>query len=202
LSQIFEYGYDIAFYGDSFMGNPTAAAQGKGYVEELYARLTHTNITNYDSSTNYTLDSNPITFPLNQSIYADFTHEISLLNVLAALNLTSLSPTAPNATYPEADGHVFSASKVVPMATNWVAQVLECSGQASTKQIRFLLNDAVIPLTYEGCDAKQKDGLCAYDTVVGALRERLDEIDFYYDCYGNYTLPVGISDLNGRAPRE
>ncbi len=196
------YGYDIAFYGDSFMGSPVAAAQGKGYVEEFHARLTQTNISTYDSSTNRTLDSDPVLFPLNQSIYADFTHEVSLLNVLAALNLTALSPAAPSATHPGADGHVFDAGKTVPMATHWEAQVLECTASQPTKQIRFVLNDAVVPLTYKGCDAKEFNGLCALDTVIEALKERIDEIDFDYDCYANYTLPVGISDLNGRAPRH
>ena len=33
--------------------------------------------------------------------------------------------------------------------THLVTQVLECSSSSPTKQIRFILNDAVIPLTYE-----------------------------------------------------
>ena len=113
--QIFEYGYDLSFYGNNFMGGPTSAAQGKGYLEEFYSRLTQKPITKYDSSTNSTLDSNPITFPLNQSIYADAAHEVSILDFFAALNLTALSNKAPSATHPESDGHTFITSQVVPM---------------------------------------------------------------------------------------
>ena len=36
-----------------------------------------TRLTEYNSTTNSTLDRNPATFPLDQSIYADATHEVS-----------------------------------------------------------------------------------------------------------------------------
>ncbi|KAA1126659.1 hypothetical protein PGTUg99_032098 [Puccinia graminis f. sp. tritici] len=62
------------WYAYSF-GSPTAAAIGKGWVEELVSRLTQQPIKNFDSSTNSTLDSNPVTFPLDQPIYVDATHD-------------------------------------------------------------------------------------------------------------------------------
>ena len=179
-----------------------AAAQGKGYLEEFYSRLVQKPITNYDSETNSTLDSNPITFPLNQSIYADAAHEVSIIDFFAALNLTGLSNKAPSDTNPESDSHSFVTSQVVPMGTQFVSQVLECKFSQPTKQIRFIVNDAIVPQHYAGCDPKEFNGLCAFDTVTKALAKRIDEIDFEHDCYGNYTLPVGIEDLNGRAPRD
>lgn len=197
--EVWQWGNDIEFYGDYFMGNPTAAAQGLGYVQELLARLTHEPLTKFNSATNATLDGNNITFPLNQSIYADATHEIGILNVLATLNLTSIQPTALNGTHPESDGHTFQTSKVVPMASFFTVQVMECSTSVPTKQIRFILNDAVVPQTYDGCDPKDENGLCAVETVVKALRDREAEIDFEGDCAGNYTVPPGIFDYNGRA---
>lgn len=74
----YEYGWDINYYYGFGFGSPTTAAQGKGFLEETVARLTQTPLTKWDSSTNSTLDGNPIYFPLNQSIYADATHEVSL----------------------------------------------------------------------------------------------------------------------------
>lgn len=62
------------WYGDG-PGNPTGAAQGIGYVQELVARLTKTPLTVFDTTTNGTLDGNNITFPLNQPIYMDATHD-------------------------------------------------------------------------------------------------------------------------------
>ncbi len=63
-------------------------------------------------------------------------------------------------------------------------------------------NDAVIPLdaSYPGCPS-DKNGLCAFDSVVAALQRRSAEIDFAHDCHGNYTAEPG-RDYNGRAPRS
>ena len=65
--------YNYAF------GSPIARIQGAGYVQELVARLTRTPISEHRFSTNSTLDDNPITFPLNQSLYVDATHEVVVL---------------------------------------------------------------------------------------------------------------------------
>lgn len=61
-------------------------------------------------------------------------------------------------------------------------------------------NDAVVPVadSYAGCEANEH-GLCAFDTVVSVLQDRIAEIDFDWDCFGNYTAEAGV-DYNGRAP--
>lgn len=48
--------------------------------------------------------------------------------------------------------------------------------------LSFIVNDAVVPQIYEGCDPKEFKGLCAFDTVLIALQKRITEIDFDYDC--------------------
>lgn len=80
---------------------------------------------------------------------------------------------------------VFAASRVVPFGTQVQIQILECSPSAPTKQIRVIVNDAVVPLTYDGCDPAEINGLCAFDTVVAGLQKRLESIDFDYACNGN-----------------
>lgn len=64
----------------------------------------------------------------------------------------------------------------------------------------YCSNDAVIPISdnYPGCPA-DPGGLCPFDTVVPILVKRMDEIDFNYDCFANYTASPGV-DYNGRAP--
>ena len=92
----------------------------------------------YNSTTNSTLDSNSATFPLNQSIYADATHEVVVLDTLTALNLTALFGTGP----PDAKtrGNTgFVASQVVPFATHLVVQVVECPQCTPSKQMRFIV---------------------------------------------------------------
>ena len=71
---------DLFFWYDSAFGSPVARVQGIGYVHELVSRLTHTPIAVHNSSTNATLDDNPTTFPLGQSLYVDATHEVVVLN--------------------------------------------------------------------------------------------------------------------------
>ena len=71
---------DLQFWYGSAFGSPVARVQGIGYIQEMVARLTHTPIEVHNSSTNSTLDDNPITFPLGQSLYVDATHEVVVLN--------------------------------------------------------------------------------------------------------------------------
>jgi hypothetical protein len=59
------------------------------------------------------------------------------------------------------------------------------------------MNDAVVPTAnFAGCPVDE-DGLCGFDNVAEVLRERIQEIDFDYDCFGNYTAKPGV-DYNGR----
>src|ERR1700722_14662894 len=67
---------DLTFWYSNGPGNPTSAAMGKGWVQELLSRLTQTPISETGITTNnYTLVNNSITFPLNQPIYVDATHD-------------------------------------------------------------------------------------------------------------------------------
>ncbi|CAK9780434.1 unnamed protein product [Cutaneotrichosporon oleaginosum] len=196
------YAYDIMFYYGNGFGGQTTAAQGKGWVQEFLARLTHTPIEVYDSSTNSTLDGNPETFPLNQSIYADASHDSYIMSTMVALNLTALNtfgrlPTDIGGSLEE---RVYYSSKIVPFNTNFVAQVMRCDGREG-EQIRFILNDAVIPLqdSYTGCE-EDKDGLCGLKHVVAALQTRVAEIDYFKACNGpifNITETSQLRDSNG-----
>src|ERR1700689_3888086 len=66
---------DLQFWYGCGPGQPTGAAQGIGYVQELVSRLTQTRITNFNSSVNGTIVSSNVTFPLNQPIFVDASHD-------------------------------------------------------------------------------------------------------------------------------
>ena len=68
---------DLEFWYGLGPGNPTSAAQGIGYVQELIARLTQTPITQFNTTTNSTITNSNVTFPLNQPIFVDATHDRS-----------------------------------------------------------------------------------------------------------------------------
>lgn len=82
---------DVFFWYNSGFGSPLARAEGIGYVQELVARLTHTPIAVHNSSTNATLDDDPRTFPLGQSLYVDATHEVVVLNGMSSCLSVSAS---------------------------------------------------------------------------------------------------------------
>ena len=75
------------FWYDCAFGSPLARVHGTGFVQELVARLTHTPIETHNSTTNATLNDNPVTFPLGQSLYVDATHEVVVL--YGTLHLTT-----------------------------------------------------------------------------------------------------------------
>lgn len=66
---------DLDFWYEVGPGSPIGSAWGIGYVQELVARLTQTPLTVFDTTTNGTLDGNNVTFPLDQPIYMDATHD-------------------------------------------------------------------------------------------------------------------------------
>ena len=52
--------------------------------------------------------------------------------------------------------------------------------------MRFILNDAVLPMTgIKGCK-DDKNGLC---DLVSSIQGRIGEVDFTFDCFANYTFP-------------
>ncbi|KAL0951348.1 hypothetical protein HGRIS_008052 [Hohenbuehelia grisea] len=86
---------DLLFWYSFGPGNPTAAAIGIGYVQELVSRLTQTPITECSTSLNCTLVQNNITFPVDQPIFVDATHDTVISTVITAMNFTSLASNGP-----------------------------------------------------------------------------------------------------------
>lgn len=70
----FEYTLDLGFAGNNGFQSPTGRAVGVGYVQEVVARLENHTLGYSGSQINTTLDNNTATFPLNQSLYFDFSH--------------------------------------------------------------------------------------------------------------------------------
>lgn len=71
----YEYSVDISFAGNNAFQSPTGRAVGIGYVQEVLARLQKHTLDAPIGQINVTLDNNTKTFPLNQSLYFDFSHD-------------------------------------------------------------------------------------------------------------------------------
>lgn len=134
----YEYYYDLSFYYSNGPGSPVSAAQGKGYLQEYLARFTG-QFPAPLSALNETYDNTTTYFPLNQSIYADATHEVIVLDTLTAFNLTALFKGPVLNPVQNDHQNSFVASKLVPFATHFTTQVLSCPAYNQTKQIRFIV---------------------------------------------------------------
>ncbi|KZV69047.1 phytase [Peniophora sp. CONT] len=145
----YEYYYDLDKYYGTGPGNALGPVQGVGYVNELLARLTGQAVQD-ETQTNRTLDSNPTTFPLNRTFYADFSHDNTMVPIFAALGLfnsTALDPLKPD------ENRLWVDSKLVPFSGHMTVEKLACSGKEA---VRVLVNDAVQPLEFCG----GVDGVC------------------------------------------
>ncbi|KAF5016698.1 hypothetical protein F66182_11540, partial [Fusarium sp. NRRL 66182] len=103
------------YYGYS-SGNPLGPAQGIGFTNELIARMTGTPVQD-ETSTNYTLDSSATTFPLNATLYADFSHDDGLEPIFAAMGLfNGTNPLSETKVESVKQTNGFSAAWTVPFA--------------------------------------------------------------------------------------
>lgn len=91
----FEYSYDLLVAGNNMFQSPVGRAVGIGYVDEFLARLEHHYLSTSDTQVNRTLDSMPSTFPLDQTLYFDFSHISTITSALTAFGLTQFAQFLP-----------------------------------------------------------------------------------------------------------
>ncbi|KAF8653453.1 hypothetical protein AX16_003928 [Volvariella volvacea WC 439] len=180
----FEYNGDLDKYYGTGYGQPLGPVQGVGYINELIARLTNSPVRD-NTQTNSTLDSDPATFPLNRTFYADFSHDNQMIAIYSAMGLfmqkRAIDPVRPK------EGRSWRVGWLVPFSAQMVTERLECvvdevegaehhpdhhhrrrrhrdddKGETRT-YVRILVNDAVQPLEFCGGN---EDGLCELDRFV------------------------------------
>ncbi|KAF7329418.1 Acid phosphatase [Mycena kentingensis (nom. inval.)] len=194
----FEYSVDLSFWYNNGPGNPAVAAQGIGWVYELVSRLTGERITAAAATTNTTIVGSNITFPLDQPIYVDATHDTVISAIVVAMNFTSMAKTGPLPATHIPKNRSYVVNQISPFASNLVGQVLSCPASDSSPgstptptptHIRWLLNDAVVPLDrIFGCGTSSS-GLCSLDAFIAGMKQRIEEVDFELGCFGNYSIP-------------
>ncbi|KAL8965562.1 MAG: hypothetical protein Q9183_003783, partial [Haloplaca sp. 2 TL-2023] len=91
----FEYSIDLYFAGENYFQSPTGRAVGIGYVEEFLARLQHHVLKSTGTQANITLDSNTQTFPLDQALYFDFSHDTNIASILTAFGFKQFAQVLP-----------------------------------------------------------------------------------------------------------
>ncbi|CAD6906085.1 unnamed protein product [Tilletia controversa] len=186
----YEYAWDLQFHGSYGPGSPAGQAQGVGYWNEFFPRLTRTPWNPATQTTeNGTLAADPDTFPIDQRAYFDFAHDTTITGVLAALGLPDfahpLDARKMNAT------RAYQSTRIVPFAARMTVEVLNCTAplapsrtqqEGEARYVRLLLNDAVVPLgQLEGCE-RRADGLCAFEGFVESQKGRNERAQFGRNC--------------------
>jgi hypothetical protein len=138
-------------------GQPFGRVQGVGYVNELIARLTGKPVQDH-TQTNHTLTSSPITFPLNRSIYADFSHDNQMIAIYTTIGLFP-QVEAPDPSFPD-QNRDWIASHLVPFSAQMVTEKVLCGKR---EYVRIFVNDALQPLKFCGAG---RDGMCELGAFV------------------------------------
>jgi hypothetical protein len=176
--QAYDYLQTLGKYYGYGVGNPLGPTQGVGYVNELLARLTRGPVADH-TNTNTTLNSDPKSFPLDRQVYADFSHDNDISNVLATLGLYNrtkpLSKTTREST---GETHGYSAAWTVPFASRLYVEKLQCKHE-SEEFVRVIVNDRVQPLDF--CDG-DKHGRCTLSKFVESQRF-VREGGLWHQCY-------------------
>ncbi|KAI9741394.1 MAG: hypothetical protein M1834_003111 [Cirrosporium novae-zelandiae] len=209
--QGFEYSIDLDFYGDDGFGSPTGRATGIGYVAEFLARLKHHLITSPVGQDNVTLDNNTVTFPLDQSLYFDFSHDTNIDSVLTAFGLTQFSQYLPLTGPPENQQMVVShrtpfgarldieiIKAPQPVSESRSASSPYISGNATT-YVHFILNQRTIPLgrSFSACGSRD-DGWCELSAFMSVMKNATEEAQYDYSCNGDYPSEAWGAIQNGR----
>ncbi|KAJ5632012.1 hypothetical protein N7490_008351 [Penicillium lividum] len=214
----FEYALDLEFYGIYGWGSPSGRAQGIGYVQELTARLEGRVIPISQSSINSTWDNNKETFPLNQPLYMDMSHDNTIVSVLTALNLTyfQYGPHGLPGNVATPPDHTFNVAELVPCGSWLASEIWTCPSNISfdnlqeqmyknpdlsatantTDYIRFVLNSA--PISLEGlsvCNGSV-NAFCSVEKFVGAVPALTTEAMYEEACFGSYNITSQVANGN------
>ncbi|KAJ5219140.1 acid phosphatase [Penicillium cinerascens] len=204
----YEYLQDTEFAGYSGLLSPTGRAQGIAWVEEFLARVEghYVDVPANMTGANMTLDTNPVTFHLDQKLYLKFTHDANIISVLTVFGLTQFSGFLP-ATGPPAD-QKFHTSRLVPFAGRLNIEIIKAphkvsvkrsskatkggdyiAGTGETRYVHFVQNQHTVPLhaRFDACEYRG-DGWCELSTFLKVQKESLAKAEYQYACFGNWTV--------------
>ncbi|GKZ76597.1 hypothetical protein AnigIFM56816_006864 [Aspergillus niger] len=213
----FSYTYDLTFGGNAGFQCPISRAMGITWVQEFLARVENRSFSTPGSSSaaNLTLNTNPVTFPTNQSLYFDFAHDKIVLGVLSAFGLRQFADLPfPNYTN-EKDmdihpprHHDFQTAKIIPFAGRLNIEIIRAPHKINprrshhdrhqntymkhtgeTEYVHFLLNQRTVPLhkSLPECSFRS-DGWCELDAFLRAQKDSLRKAEYDFSCVGEWDL--------------
>lgn len=176
--------------------------------------MQHHVITDPAAQINVTLDNNTITFPLDQSINLDFSHDAGILSILVAFGLTQFNDVLPT-THILKDRE-FVLSHLQPFAGRLDIEVIKAPAPVNpnrsdkkiyldgepTSYVHFILNQRTIPLgrSHKEC-GNRDDGWCEMETFLKVQQKQIELADYDYACFGDYESPKYGDVTDGRPIR-
>ncbi|TGO34945.1 hypothetical protein BHYA_0176g00280 [Botrytis hyacinthi] len=203
----FEYAIDLYFAGGSSFASPTGRAVGIGYVQEVVARLQNHTLGYSGSQINTTLDNNTATFPLNQSIYFDFSHDTNIMSILTAFGFTQFAEALPATHHP--GPHNLTVSHMEPFGARLDIEIIKTPKPLAadrtyldgkeTTYVHFILNQRTLPLglSFPECGADRLDGWCELDTFLDVQSKSTKDAQYEYACFGDYPAEPYGTVTNG-----
>jgi hypothetical protein len=214
--QGYEYSVDLSFAGNNAFQSPTGRAVGVGWVQELLARLQHHTINGPTAQVNYTLDGMTSTFPTNQALNFDFSHDTNIMAILTAFGLTQFAQFLPSdrivphdlvVSHMEPFGarldiEVIDAPRPVSANRTSTSDAYSSASGNPTQYIHFILNQRTIPLgkSFPACGSRT-DGWCELGTFLQVQNTSLATAQYDYSCNGKYP-PVPYGNLTNGVPQK
>ncbi|KAL3419343.1 histidine acid phosphatase [Phlyctema vagabunda] len=205
----YSYAVDLYFAGSSAFQSPVGRAIGLGYVQETVARLENHTLGYSGSQINTTLDDNTETFPLNQSLYFDFSHDTNIMSILTAFGFKQFAQLLPATSYP--GRHNLTVGNLEPFGARLDIEIIKTprpldnnrtyvEGKEAT-YVHFILNQRTLHLgwNFEECGGDRIDGWCELQTFIKVQKKEMEKAKFEYACNGDYdSVPYG--DIVDGAP--
>lgn len=176
--------------------------------------MQHHVITDPAAQINVTLDNNTVTFPVNQNLNLDFSHDAGILSIIVAFGLTQFNDVLPR-THIKKDRE-FILSHLQPFAGRLDIEVIKAPAPVNpdrsskkvyldgepTSYVHFILNQRTIPLgrSLKECGDRD-DGWCEMETFIKVQQKQIELADYDYACFGDYEAPKYEEITDGRPLR-
>lgn len=178
--------------------------------------MQHHVITDPTAQVNITLDNNTVTFPIDQTLNLDFSHDANIISVLVAFGITQFNDFLPTS-------HIlrereFILSHLEPFAGRLDIEVIQAPAPVNpnrteknkdiyldgnpTSYVHFILNQRTIPLgkSLKECGHRD-DGWCEMESFLKIQQKQIELADYEYACFGDYENPKYGDVMDGRPVR-
>jgi hypothetical protein len=176
--------------------------------------MQHHVLTSPTAQINTTLDNNTATFPVDQALNLDFSHDANIISILVAFGLTQFANHLPTTHIaPDRD---FIMSYLEPFAGRLDIEIIRAPAPVNpdraskevyldggpTSYVHFVVNQRTIPLgrSHERC-GQRDDGWCEMETFLEVMQEQVGLADYEFACFGEYEMPRYGEVRDGRPVR-